>query len=159
MQELFVKDLLTEPGKARTPRMHAHDIRLGDRFVFRIQELKSPLGGIWLEPERKNRAALIDAVWAELQKHYATQQPVGGRILNPVQKGYAVGIAGVVGLLHFNTLHQDGIDMTLMRKLGTLQPFVVSKVEPKYNELMVRFATGFRQRSGGAFGGRPRASG
>jgi ribosomal protein S1 len=152
MQELFVKDLLLAPGKPRTPRLHAHDIRLGDRFVFRIQELKSPLGGIWLEPERTTRAAMKDAVWAELLKHYASQQPVGGRILNDSFKGFAVGIAGVVGLLQWSTIQEDAIDPKLCRKLGTLQPFLITKIDRKMNELVVRFATGHRQWPGGALG-------
>lgn len=139
-----MKDLLQEPGKARTPRSHAHDIRLGDRFMFRIQELKSPLGGIWIEPDRKDRAALTAAVWAELQRHYATQQPVGGRILNRSSKGWAVGIAGVVGNLHWNSIGTDEVDTELTQKLGTLQPFTIEKLDPRYNELSVRFATGHK---------------
>ena len=155
MQELFVKDLQVEPGAVMgPPRMHAHDIRLGDRFVFRIQELKSPLGGIWLEPERKRRSERMDAVWTELAKHYATQVPVGGRILNDVSRGFAVGIAGVVGLLHWDSISEDGIDQRLCQKLGTLQPFLVTRLDPKYNELVVRFATG-KSRGRHHSGGRP----
>ena len=139
-----------EPEMPRTQRLHAHDIRLGDRFVFRIQELKSPLGGIWLEPEKKSRSGLTDAVWAELQKHYATVTPVGGRILNPNAKGFSVGIAGVVGMLLWDTIWQDGVDQKQCSKVGVLQPFQIMKLSQKHNELIVRFATGHNSRKTGS---------
>jgi ribosomal protein S1 len=128
--------------------MHAHDIRLGDRFVFRIQELKTPLGGIWLEPERRRGPKLLAAVWAELQKHYEQQIPVGGRILNDLPAGYAVGIAGVVGVLPWSTVQEDGVDPQLCRKLGTLQPFLVQKCDAVRQDLQVRFATGRTRKMG-----------
>lgn len=151
-----MRDIVTEPGQ-KIQRLHAHDIRIGDCFVFRIQELKSPLGGIWLVPEKKDAEGLRAAVWAELQKHYQTQEPVGGRILNTVSKGFSVGIAGVVGLLHWDSIAQDSVDPKLTSKFGVLQPFHVYRIDPKINELEVRFATGHKKHLNRLHSGRMRA--
>ena len=147
LQELLVTNLAPPKDTPVQAREHANDIRIGDRFVFRIQELKCPLGSVWLEPQRRTRAGVQAAVWEELKRHHASGDPVGGRILNDVNGGLAVGIAGVVALLPWNAVRQHSAGQELCKKLGALQPFVVTSMNPKYRECFVRFpATEQRRR-------------
>lgn len=104
--ELMVSNLAPPKDTPVEPREHAHDIRVGDRFIFRIQELKCPLGSVWLEPQNRSRSDMQAAVWEELKRHHTTGEPVGGRILNDINGGLAVGIAGVVALLPWDAVRQ-----------------------------------------------------
>lgn len=135
----MVSDLATPKDTKVEPRQHAHDIRVGDRFIFRIQELKCPLGSIWLEPHRRSKQDLEAAVWEELKRHHTTNEPVSGRILNDVNGGFAVGIAGVVAMLPWDAVRQHGAGRELCKRLGSLQPFIVSNMNVKYRECFLRF--------------------
>ncbi len=55
-----------------------------------------------------------------------TQTPVSGRILNPVSRGYAVGVGGVVGFLPMSQCL-----VRTAQRVGVLQPFMVSEVTRK----------------------------
>lgn len=147
VQELMVSNLAPPKDTPVEPREHAHDIRVGDRFIFRIQELKCPLGSVWLEPQNRSRSDMQAAVWEELKRHHTTGEPVGGRILNDINGGLAVGIAGVVALLPWDAVRQHSAGREMCRKLGSLQPFVVTSLNAKYRECFLRFpATEQRRR-------------
>lgn len=146
-QELLVTDLAPPKDTTVSTRENAHDIKVGDRFVFRIQELKCPLGSVWLEPQRRTRSGMQAAVWEELKRHHSSGEPVGGRILNDVNGGLAVGIAGVVALLPWDAVRHHSAGQELCKKLGALQPFVVTSLNTKYRECFLRFpATDQRRR-------------
>ncbi len=51
---------------------------------------------------------------------------MSGRILNPVSRGYAVGIGGVVGFLPMSQCL-----VRTAQRIGVLQPFMVSEVTRK----------------------------
>lgn len=147
IQELLVSNLSPPRDTPVEPRQHAHDIRVGDRFIFRIQELKCPLGSVWLEPQRRSTTDMQAAVWEELKRHHASGEAVGGRILNDAIGGLAVGIAGVVALLPWDAVRQHSAGRELCKKLGALQPFIVTSLNAKYRECFLRFpATEQRRR-------------
>ena len=53
-----------------------------------------------------------------------TRTPVLGRILNPVTRGYSVGIGGIVAFLPMSQCL-----VRTAQRIGVLQPFVVSQVK------------------------------
>ena len=102
-------------------RAGERDVRPGDRFIFRIQALKCPLGGIWLQPVRYDADALRAEVWEEIKAANRNNQVIRGRILNRVSGGFAVGVAGHVGRLDMSKA-----DPQKVKKLGVLQEFVIT---------------------------------
>lgn len=61
------------------------------------------------------------AVLDEVQRAYNKKQPVMGRILNTLNGGYAIGIAGVVGFCPFKLC-----TLQTASRVGLLQPFLVN---------------------------------
>jgi hypothetical protein len=114
-------------GGARSSRHSRTDVRPGDRLLFRIQELKCPLGSIWLEPHRRPPAKRRDMIWDELATIVqGSQKTVPGRILNRIPDGYAVGIAGYVGKLPLASADPASC------QLGKLQMFVLTSVSSRH---------------------------
>ena len=63
-------------------------------------------------------------IWEELAESFATQSPVKGRFLNSIYGGYAIGVAGVVGLLPDQNCNKKSF-----RKIGSLQDFYVKELD------------------------------
>ena len=82
-----------------------------------------------MKPTEKDKATLF---WEELEELKRTNQPVKGRILNPLGRGYAVGIAGVTAFLPFSLC-----SLLTASKVGVLQPFLIQTLEPEKNFLLV----------------------
>ena len=106
------------------------DVRRGDTFIFRIQELKCPVGSIWVVPHRPNAETMRERVWAEIERAYASKQGVRGRVLNPINDGFAVGVAGIVAKL---PLQQA--DPRKVQRVGVLQDFVITSVQARQRRL------------------------
>ena len=124
-------------------RAHQRDIRAGDRFVFRIQALKCPLGGIWLQPQRHDRSALREAVWQEIEEAFHEGRVVRGRILNRTPGGFAVGLAGIVGRLDISKS-----DPQQVQRLGVLQNFVILRIDTHPGRVQIDLAhDGFEYRA------------
>ena len=74
----------------------------------------------------------LPLLWKELEEHYKARKPVLGRILNAVNKGYAVGIAGIVGFCPFSRS-----SVLTASKVGLLQPFIIEQMAPERLNLVV----------------------
>ncbi len=72
-------------------------------------------------PSDKDRLKLI---WEELADSFATQQPVKGRFLNSIYGGYAIGIAGIVGLLP-----EQNCNKRSFKRIGSLQDFYIKQLD------------------------------
>lgn len=66
----------------------------------------------------------LEAVFSEVEEHHRTGTPVRGRILNEVNQGYCVGIAGLTGFLPFSLC-----SLLTASKVGVLQPFLVNSLD------------------------------
>jgi len=100
-----------------------------------VQYLYAYDGSITVEPLDTPSLSTTEAVWRELQQAFQQDRPVPGRILNPVNKGFAVGIAGIVAFLpeSFTTPRRVG-------QVGVLQWFKIVSLDMESNNLLVRCA-------------------
>jgi hypothetical protein len=98
------------------------DVRRGDTFIFRIQEDKCPVGGVWIVPDHPHES-IQERAWNEIVESFTQGRIIRGRVLNTLPSGFAVGIAGYVGLMPIYAS-----DPRKVRRLGTLQEFVLTRV-------------------------------
>jgi ribosomal protein S1 len=113
-------------------RTSRNDVRPGDMLKFRVASLFSPYGEMHLEPLKTGGDVQATMVWDELKDAKAKNRKVKGRVLNACQGGYAVGVAGYVGLLPFQRASVD-----VVRKIGVLQDFYVTKVDDAQQLLLL----------------------
>jgi ribosomal protein S1 len=139
MQDLAVDEIVDSKHSVKDRVSHM-DVREGDRFLFRIQDARCPLGGIWLEPLRSQKSRLLDRVWQEIEHCYKTNTLVRGRVLNRMHLGHAVGVAGHVGVLRLGKS-----DPRRVKKLGALQEFVIISIDP-HERTMELAHEGFERR-------------
>lgn len=67
----------------------------GSNTLRRAQNVGTPFNEMELEPVSRHQSAhTIREVMKELELKHASQEVVMGRVLNEMQRGYAVGIAG-----------------------------------------------------------------
>ena len=72
---------------------------IGDRLELYVRYLQNPMGEMEVSSADGVRAARSEGAWREIMRHYRMGTHVKGRVLNPVNGGYAVGIAGLVAFL------------------------------------------------------------
>lgn len=109
-----------------TERDSDQDVRRGDTYIFRIQELKCPIGSIWVVPHRPDADTMRERVWSEIERAAASKHGIRGRVLNPISDGFAVGVAGFVARL---PLQQA--DPRKVQRVGALQDFVITSVQTR----------------------------
>ena len=64
--------------------------------ILCLQDVATPFNEMDLEPVSRHRSShSMHEVMKELELKHATQEVVMGRVLNEMQRGYAVGIAGM----------------------------------------------------------------
>ena len=129
-KQLHLSQLLSSrDGGLRTS---PDDFRVGDVLRFVVEELETPYGDMQLavdQPFVKDRTARI---WDLLKEAMQTNQPVMGRVLNAVNGGYSVGVAGIVAFCPYSS-----ISFVTASRIGVLQPFhVYSMNEAKRNMLL-----------------------
>ena len=73
-------------------------LRVGKKMNFTIDEMETVDGDLLLTSPRRDGHD-PKAIWAVLKNHYDTEEPVIGRILNPVKGGFSVGFAGFTAFL------------------------------------------------------------
>ena len=73
--------------------------RVGDAVEARVTWMNNPAGALDLEVKGLARRRSLERVWRELLKARDGGATVKGRILNAVNGGYAVGIAGMIAFL------------------------------------------------------------
>lgn len=74
-------------------------VQPGDRVALTVEHVETPLGEAAMSSERARESVRTERVWAELADTRARDGLVQGRILNAVNGGYAVGVAGTVAFL------------------------------------------------------------
>ena len=73
--------------------------RVGDVVEARVTWMNNPAGALDLEVRGLARRRSLERVWRELVRARDAGATVRGRILNAVNGGYAVGIAGMIAFL------------------------------------------------------------
>ena len=63
-------------------------------------------------------------IWEELAESFAAQSPVKGRFLNSIYGGYAIGVAGIVGLLP-----EQNCNKKSFKQIGSLQDFYIQELD------------------------------
>ena len=72
---------------------------IGDRIELYVRYLQNPMGEMEVSNADRVRSARSEGAWREILTHYRLGTHVKGRVLNAVNGGYAVGIAGLVAFL------------------------------------------------------------
>ena len=72
---------------------------IGDKVELYVRYLQNPMGEMEVSGADRVRAARSEGAWREIVQHYKLGTHVKGRVLNAVNGGYAVGIAGLVAFL------------------------------------------------------------
>ena len=107
----------TEGGLRTSPE----DFRIGDVLQFTVQELETPYGDMQLAVERPVEKDKYLRVWEELRQAMLANTPVMGRVLNAVNSGFAIGVAGFVCFCPISQM-----EFLTATKIGVLQPFQVN---------------------------------
>jgi hypothetical protein len=75
------------------------DTSIGARVPLLVEHLRTPLGEMSVSAERARDTEVTEHVWREICHAHATGGLLRGRILNPVNAGFSVGLAGLVAFL------------------------------------------------------------
>ncbi len=116
---------------------------------MQVDALYTPYGDMQLEPAQQDARLQRHALWAALAEVARRGQPVKGRVLNACRGGYAVGVAGFVGLLPYARA-----SAATCQRLGVLQEFFVERVDATRQTFVVSDARVPAGRRGAARGGR-----
>jgi len=103
------------------------DFQIGDVFHLLVRHTNTPYGDMQLEVLNHKNEMRTQAVVTELQQAMSEHRLVMGRVLNAVNKGYAVGIAGIVAFLPSSRARLNTI-----KRIGALQPFYVLSVNQSH---------------------------
>lgn len=71
---------------------------VGKSLNFTISEMETMEGDLLMSIPKKNSHDPKE-IWKALKEHYQNEEPVIGRILNPVKGGFSVGFAGFTAFL------------------------------------------------------------
>lgn len=80
----------------RLSELENPEVRVGDVVEARVTWMNNPIGTLDLETSGLRKRKSRERVWRELLEARDQGKAVKGRILNAVNGGYAVGIAGVI---------------------------------------------------------------
>ncbi|GMH43156.1 hypothetical protein BSKO_11078 [Bryopsis sp. KO-2023] len=127
LSRFFKKELSTTQIYATTKE---HKIKrrqgvffVGDRLQFRIDEVESPYGDMSLTTHKLHDTIQKDLVWKDLVEAFEHNIPIQGRVLNTVDRGYAVGVGGFVCFCPLNLIQPSSAN-----KIGVLQMFKIAKM-------------------------------
>lgn len=97
-----------------------------DYLRFRVEDVESPYGDMHLTASRLEASIRKELIWKELKEAYLGNIAVQGRVLNPTDRGYAVGVGGFVAFCPLVSLPPH-----LGEKVGLLQPFrIIKMIDP-----------------------------
>lgn len=102
--------------------MGPNDIRVGDVLHVTLEDTETPFGDPAVSVDMPKGPSRLGKAVDELRGAYEKKQQVMGRILNPLNGGYAIGIAGLVGFCPFRLC-----TLPTASRIGTLQPFIVKR--------------------------------
>jgi ribosomal protein S1 len=156
-------------GEDGVVRAGVESMRVGDTINFVIEDLETPFGEMLLNVKKVSYDQKRRYVWEELKKHMQEQRPVMGRILNPVNRGYAVGIGGLVCFCPFSDCSPKaaarvgklvvqymqynyflgcclvGLTFGCLGQVGVLQPFRIQSMKEEKRNVVVE-ALDFQRR-------------
>ena len=75
------------------------ETHVGARVPVTVEYLRTPLGEMSVSAERARDTERSENIWEEIRSAHATGGLVKGRVLNPVNGGFAVGLAGLVAFM------------------------------------------------------------
>ena len=120
-----------------------------------VRHIQNPMGELELSNAEREKAEREDGVWREILDRYRRGRPVTGRILNPVNGGYAVGVAGLVCFLP-NATARGSRDGGSAPPAGELMSFkIINITEAIRNVILAGPVDGEYASRGGGRGGRP----
>jgi hypothetical protein len=120
-----------------------------------VRHIQNPMGELELSNAEREKAEREDGVWREIKDRYRRGRPVTGRILNPVNGGYAVGVAGLVCFLP-NATARGSRDGGSAPPAGELMSFkIINITEAIRNVILAGPVDGEYASRGGGRGGRP----
>lgn len=113
------------------------ELQVGDILHVKIEMLQTPFGDTQLSlGGLLSQADQVKRVLSELEHARVTKQSVMGRVLNPVNRGYAVGIGGLVCFCPITQCMY-----ATAQRVGVLQPFTVSQIRLDSQNVVVYDAT------------------
>lgn len=140
---------------------------IGDKLKLYVRYLQNPMGEMEVSNADRVRVERSEGSWREIKDHYRNGTHIKGRILNAVNGGYAVGIAGLVAFLPNQCVRPYRGDS--VPPAGELLPFkILGLTEDIKNVILVGPMTGGNskrdvawagKRGGGRRGGESNQSG
>lgn len=103
-----------------------------DQLRFRVEDVESPYGDMHLTTYKLEETIRKDLIWKELAEALLNNLPVQGRVLNVVDRGYAVGIGGYVCFCPLNSILPGS-----GQKIGILQTFKITRMIEKTKSISV----------------------
>lgn len=104
-------------------RTGPNDIRVGDVLHVTLETTETPFGDPAVTLDMPRGPDRTKTAMKELMDAFETGQPVMGRLLNPLNGGYAVGVGGIVGFCPFRSC-----SLPTASRIGVLQPFYVAGI-------------------------------
>ena len=113
-------------------RTGPNDIHLGDVLHVTLETTETPFGDPAVSIDMPRGPDRHEQTLGELKRAYDKGEEVMGRILNTMNGGYAIGIAGLVGFCPFTLC-----TLQTASRIGVLQPFIIRRfrLEP-YNIIL-----------------------
>ena len=110
----FINKALGSEGKA--------SIDVGKNLNFTINEMETMEGDLLINIPKED-SHNPQKIWNTLKKHYENEEPIVGRILNPVKGGFSVGFAGFIAFLPSSHLVK-GRSPTYSHWLKRTRPYI-----------------------------------
>lgn len=102
-------------------RTGPNDIHVGDVLHVTLETTETPFGDPAVSIDMPKGPDRYEQTLEELQRAYDSGEQIMGRILNSVNGGYAVGVAGLVAFCPFRMC-----TLQTASHLGVLQPFIIN---------------------------------
>lgn len=134
-QTFFKSELQNVPiyDEAGTRLGIPEEFQTGDILHVKIDMLSTPFGDMQLSLGGKlSQEEQVDRVLSELERAVISKKHIMGRILNSVNRGYAVGIGGLVC---FCPITQCLFETA--QRVGVLQPFIVAQIKLETRNVVI----------------------
>ena len=103
-------------------RTGPNDIHVGDVLHVTLETTETPFGDPAVSIDLPKGPDRYEQIFEELKRAYDNAEQVMGRILNSMNGGYAVGVAGLVGFCPFRLC-----TLQTASRVGVLQPFIIHR--------------------------------
>ena len=103
-------------------RTGPNDVHVGDVLHVTLETTETPFGDPAVSIDLPGGEDRHEQILKELQRAFDKGDEVMGRILNTMNGGYAVGVAGLVGFCPFRLC-----TLQTASRVGVLQPFIIHR--------------------------------